>query len=162
YRLAGEFNETAGYGQKDETFNALDALRAMGEKTWFRIGDKDLATHVLRAEMLRRGATLTEASLELCRRFSLKSRVVPMSEDAVAVSPIVGGRALKGPTVEMMRAMDLDPSPVEVARRYRDRCSGFVLDARDSQLREQIEKMDYRVLECDTVMDDGGARLARE
>ena len=83
YRLAGEFNETAGYGQKDETFNALDALRAMGEKTWFRIGDKDLATHVLRAEMLRRGATLTEASLELCRRFSLKSRVVPMSDDPV-------------------------------------------------------------------------------
>ncbi len=61
YRLAGEFNEAAGYGQKDESFHALDALHAMGEKTWFRIGDKDLATHVLRAEMLRRGATLTEA-----------------------------------------------------------------------------------------------------
>jgi len=64
--------------------------------------------------------------------------------------------------VEMMRAMDLDPSPIEVARRYRDRCSGFVLDARDSQLREQIEKLDYCVLEFDTVMDDGGARLAGE
>ena len=243
YRLAGVFNEAAGYGQRDETFHALDALRAMGEQTWFRIGDRDLATHVLRAEMLRRGATLTEASLELCRRFSLKSRVVPMSDDqvrsrfftdrgtlslqeyfvrerlepalraidfdgleaarlspaasaalheaelvvigpsnplisidpvlavigdrmrrevTVAVSPIIGGRALKGPTVEMMRALDLDPSPVEVARRYRDHCSGFVIDARDSQLREQIEKMDYRVLECDTVMGDGGARLARQ
>ena len=243
YRLAGVFNEAAGYGQKDETFHALDALHALGEETWFRIGDRDFATHMLRAEMLRRGATLTEASLELCRRFSLKSRVVPMSDDpvktrfftdagtlslqeyfvrdrlgpalraidfdgldtarlspaagpaldeadmvvigpsnplisidpvlevigdrrrrevTVAVSPIVGGRALKGPTVEMMRAMDLDPSPIEVARRYRDRCSGFVLDTRDSQLREQIEKLDYRVLECDTVMDDGGARLARE
>ena len=80
----------------------------------------------------------------------------------VAVSPIIGGRALKGPTVEMMRAVDLDPSPVEVARRYRDRCSGFVLDARDSPLREDIEKMGYRVLECDTVMDDGGASLARQ
>jgi LPPG:FO 2-phospho-L-lactate transferase len=243
YRLAGVFNESAGYGQKDETFRALDALRAMGEETWFRIGDRDLATHVLRTEMLRRGATLTEASLELCRRFNLKSRVIPMSDDPVrtrlvtdrgtlslqqyfvrerlepalraidfdglesarlspaataalheadaivigpsnplisvdpvlgvigdrvrrditmAVSPIIGGRALKGPTVEMMRAMDLDPSPVEVARRYRDRCFGFVLDERDSQLREQIEMMDYRVLVCDTVMDDGGARLARE
>jgi LPPG:FO 2-phospho-L-lactate transferase len=243
YRLAGVFNESAGYGQKDETFHALDALRAMGEETWFRVGDKDLAMHVLRAEMLRRGATLTEASLDLCRRFGLRSAVVPMSDDPVrtrfvtdrgtlslqeyfvrerlepalraidfeglqsaqlsssasaaldeaglvvigpsnplisidpvldviggrmrrdatiAVSPIVGGRALKGPTVEMMRAMDLDPSPVEVARRYRDRCSGFVLDTHDSQLREQIETMDYRVLECDTVMDDGGARLARD
>ena len=243
YRLAGVFNESAGYGQKDETFRALDALWAMGEETWFRIGDRDLATHVLRTEMLRRGATLTEASLELCRRFKLKSRVIPMSDDpvrtrlvtdrgtlslqqyfvrerlepalraidldglgsarlssaattvlheadaivigpsnplisidpvlgvvgdrmrrdvAMAVSPIIGGRALKGPTVEMMRAMDLDPSPVEVARRYRDRCSAFVLDERDSQLREQIEMMDYRVLVCDTVMDDGGATLARE
>ena len=243
YRLAGVFNEAAGYGQKDETFRALDALGAMGEETWFRIGDRDLATHVMRTEMLRRGATLTEASLELCRRFNLKSRVIPMSDDpvrtrfvtdrgtlslqqyfvrerlepalraidfdglesaqlssaattalheagvivigpsnplisvdpvlgvigdrmrrdiSVAVSPIIGGRALKGPTVEMMRAMDLDPSPVEVARRYRDRCSGFVVDARDSQLREQIEMMDYRVLVGDTVMDDGGARLARE
>ena len=243
YRLAGVFNESAGYGQRDETFHALDALHAMGETTWFRIGDKDLATHVLRAEMLRRGATLTEASLELCRRFSLRSRVVPMSDDpvrarfftdrgtlslqeyfvrerlvptlraidfdgleaarlssaastaldeadlvvigpsnplisidpvlavigdrirravTVAVSPIIGGRALKGPTVEMMRAMDLDPSPVEVARRYRDRCSGFVLDARDSPLHGDIEKMGYRVLECDTVMDDGGATLARQ
>ena len=243
YRLAGVFNEAAGYGQKDETFRALDALGAMGEETWFRIGDRDLATHVLRTEMLRRGATLTEASLELCRRFNLKSRVIPMSDDpvrtrfvtdrgtlslqqyfvrerlepalraidfdgiesarlssaatsalheagvivigpsnplisidpvlgvigdqmrrdiSVAVSPIIGGRALKGPTVEMMRAMDLDPSPVEVARRYRDRCSGFVVDARDSQLCEQIEIMDYRVLVGDTVMDDGGARLARE
>ena len=243
YRLAGVFNESAGYGQKDETFRALDALWAMGEETWFRIGDRDLATHVLRTEMLRRGATLTEASLELCRRFKLKSRVIPMSDDpvrtrlvtdrgtlslqqyfvrerlepalraidldglgsarlsaaattvlheadaivigpsnplisidpvlgvvgdrmrrdvAMAVSPIIGGRALKGPTVEMMRAMDLDPSPVEVARRYRDRCSAFVLDERDSQLREQIEMMDYRVLVCDTVMDDGGTTLARE
>lgn len=244
YRLAGVFDEAVGYGQKDETFHALDALAAMGEETWFRIGDRDLATHVLRAEMLRRGATLTEATLELCRRFKVKSRVVPMSDDPVrtrcitdrgtlslqeyfvrdrlqpalhaidfdglqtarispaaaealqhadvvvigpsnplisidpvlgvlrdhvrrevtiAVTPIVGGRALKGPTVEMMRALDLDPSPVEVARLYRDRCSGFVLDASDSRLAGQVEALGYRVLVCDTVMkDDGGARLARE
>jgi len=53
YRLAGVFNEAAGYGQKDETFHALDALpRWQGDLV--RIGDKDLATHVLRAEVLRR------------------------------------------------------------------------------------------------------------
>jgi LPPG:FO 2-phospho-L-lactate transferase len=243
YRLAGVFDEATGYGQKDETHHALDALRLLGEETWFRIGDKDMATHVLRSEMLSRGATLTEASLELCRRFNLKSRVVPMSDDpvrtrvttdrgvlslqqyfvrerlepvlhavdfdglqtarlppaasealaqaglvvigpsnplisidpvlgvmrdharreiTVAVSPIVGGRALKGPTVEMMRAVDLDPSPVEVARLYRDRCSGFVLDSHDSQLASQVEELGYRVLVCDTVMKDEGAGLARE
>ncbi len=241
YRLAGIFDEAVGYGQRDETFHALEALRRAGEETWFHIGDRDLATHVLRTEMLRRGFTLTEASLELCRRFGLKSRVVPMSDDPVrtrfvtdrgelslqqyfvreklepalrrihfenleaarvspaagdaladadmvvigpsnplisidpvlgivrhqihrettlAVSPIVGGRALKGPTVEMMRALDLDPSPVEVARRYRDCCAGFVLDTHDSQLADQIEALGYRVLVCETVMKDGGAGLA--
>ena len=244
YRIAGVFNESVGYGQKEETFHVLDALTQMGEQTWFRLGDRDLATHVLRAEMLHRGATLTEATLEVCRRFNLRSRVLPMSDDpvrtrfgtergtfslqeyfvrehlepalrsidfdgleaaglptaaaaaleqadlivigpsnplisidpilavighalrrevTVAVSPIVGGRALKGPTVEMMRAMDLDPSPVEVARRYRDRCSGFVLDSDDRSLAAEIEGLGYAVLVCDTVMSaDGGARLARE
>lgn len=244
YRLAGVFDESAGYGQTGETFHALDALMRMGEQTWFRLGDRDLATHVLRAEMLRRGATLSEATLELCRRFNLRSRVLPMSDDrvrtrfvtdrgtlsfqeyfvrerlkptlqsidfagldaarlspaaaaaleqadlvvigpsnplisidpvlavigsalrrhvAVAVSPIVGGHSLKGPTVEMMRAMDLDPSPIEIARRYRDRCSGFVLDALDRDLAPAIEGLGYMVLVSDTVMaGDGATRLARE
>ena len=82
----------------------------------------------------------------------------------VAVSPIIGGHALKGPTVEMMRAMKLDPTPVEVARRYRDRCSGFVLDSQDENLAGEIEGLGYAVLVCDTVMGDseGGARFARE
>src|SRR5262249_53573386 len=69
--------------QRDETFNALGALRRLGEETWFRIGDRDLATHVLRTEMLRGGQTLTEASLALCKRFGLRSFVVPMSDDKV-------------------------------------------------------------------------------
>ena len=55
YRLAGVFDETAGYGQKGDTFNTLEALGRLGEPTWFRIGDRDLATHVLRADMLNRG-----------------------------------------------------------------------------------------------------------
>jgi LPPG:FO 2-phospho-L-lactate transferase len=91
YRLAGVFNEEAGYGQKDETFRALEALKLLGEKTWFRIGDKDLATHVLRAEMLRRGATLTEATLEMCRRFGLRSRVIPMSDQPVRTRCVTTG-----------------------------------------------------------------------
>ena len=244
YRLAGVFDESAGYGQIDESYGALDALRRMGEQTWFRIGDRDLATHVLRAEMLRRGATLSEATLELCRRFNLRSQVLPMSDDpvrtrfvtdhgtlsfqeyfvrerlqptlrsidfdglesarlspaaasaleladlvvigpsnplisidpalavvgsalrrdvAVAVSPIVGGHALKGPTVEMMRAMKLDPSPVEIARRYRDWCSGFVLDEQDGDLAPEIKGLGYAVHVSDTVMaGNGAARLARD
>ncbi len=241
YRLGGVFNDEAGYGQKDETFHVLDALARLGEQTWFRLGDKDLATHVWRARMLREGSTLTEATLELCRRYRLRTRVLPMSDQpvrtrcvtemgtfslqeyfvrerlrpalralefdglgsatatdevlaalgdagrivigpsnplisidpilllarghierdkTVAVTPIVGGIALKGPTVEMMRGLGFEASPVEVARRYRDVCSWFVLDEKDRVLAPAIEALGYRVTVFDTVMDDGGQRLA--
>ena len=63
YRLAGAFNEEAGYGLKGDSFQALAALERLGEPAWFRIGDKDLATHLVRAEMLRRGCRLTESSV---------------------------------------------------------------------------------------------------
>jgi LPPG:FO 2-phospho-L-lactate transferase len=79
----------------------------------------------------------------------------------VAVTPIVGGVALKGPTVEMMRALRVEPTPVEVARMYRDVASGFVLDERDRGLEGQIEGLGYRTILCDTVMRDGGRTLAK-
>jgi LPPG:FO 2-phospho-L-lactate transferase len=241
YRFAGVFNEEAGYGVKDDTFHVLDALAGLGEPAWFRIGDKDLATHLVRADMIRHGGTLTEASLEICRRFGLQTRVLPMTDQGVktrfitdagafsfqeyfvrerlapriraiefegieaaqpthevvdalaeadlvvvgpsnplisvapilrilgpriprdrtiAVTPIVGGVALKGPTVEMMRAMGQDPTPLEVARMYRDVAAGFVLDSRDQTQQEAIGSMGYRVVVCDTVMQDGGGSLA--
>ena len=241
YRLAGVFNDAAGYGVAGDTFHVLDALRAAGEDVWFSIGDRDFATHLLRTRMLARGASLTEASLELCERFGVKARVVPMSDEIVrtrfrtdrgdlsfqeyfvrerlrpklldihfaapepahatrevttvlrdaglvvigpsnplisidpilgvtqhdirrdrtiAVSPIVGGVALKGPTVEMMRALGLDPTPVNIARRYRAVAGTFVLDTQDQDLRDEIEAIGYRVIVADTVMRDGGRALA--
>jgi len=83
YRLAGVFNHEAGYGVKEDSFHVLDMLARIGEASWFRIGDKDLATHLLRGDMLRRGCTLTETSIELCRRFDLTARVLPMSDEPV-------------------------------------------------------------------------------
>jgi LPPG:FO 2-phospho-L-lactate transferase len=83
YRLAGVFNDAVGYGVKDDTFHVLDALRAAGDEAWFRIGDHDFATHLLRTQMLARGASLTEASLELCARFGVRARVIPMSDEVV-------------------------------------------------------------------------------
>ncbi len=79
----------------------------------------------------------------------------------MAVTPIVGGIALKGPTVEMVPALGRDPDPVEVARMYRDVAAGFVLDQRDRRLAPAIEALGYRVVVCDTVMRDGGRTLAR-
>jgi LPPG:FO 2-phospho-L-lactate transferase len=242
YRLAGLFDDSAGYGQKGDTFHTLEALGRLGEPTWFHIGDRDLATHVLRAEMLYRGYRPTEATLELCRRFGLRTRVLPMTDDVVrtrfvtdrgtlsfqeyfvrerlaptlhsidiagpevasptpevtaaladadlvvigpsnplisigpilkviggqllrertvAVTPIIGGAALKGPTVEMLRALGSDASPPEVARRYESFAGTFVLDRRDAGMAGAIESMGYRVLVCNTVMSDGGAGLAK-
>ena len=83
YRLAGKFNHEAGYGVKDDTFEVLHALARAGEDAWFQIGDRDFATHLVRADMLRRGYTLTEATLLLCRRFGLRARVVPMTDGTV-------------------------------------------------------------------------------
>ncbi|MEO8743787.1 MAG: 2-phospho-L-lactate transferase [Candidatus Dormiibacterota bacterium] len=243
YRLAGVFNEKAGYGMKDDSFHVLEALARAGEPAWFQIGDKDFGTHIMRADMLRRGATLTEAALGLCARFGIDSRVLPMTDDqvrtrfvtdrgvfsfqeyfvrerltpglraielagiesarpspeaitaleeadiviigpsnplisiapiievlgsrmrrerTVAITPIVGGIALKGPTIEMMRAVGPEPSPVAVAGLYRDLASGFVLDERDRELAPRIDELGYRTLVCDTVMNDGGSSLAKK
>src|SRR5215470_15964417 len=199
FRLAGIFNEQAGFGVAEETFNVHGQMRRLGEPDWFWLGDRDLAFHIVRTDMLRRGATLTETALELARRLGLATRVLPMADDdvrtcfatdagwlgfqeyfvrdklgpellgiefgglaaarpapealaaveeadlvvigpsnplisiapitallggamrperTVAVSPIVGGRALKGPTVEMMLAMRGEATAARVAEEY--------------------------------------------
>ncbi len=71
YRLSGVFNEEVGYGMKDDSFRVLEALGRLGEPSWFRIGDKDFATHMVRAEMLRSGSTLTECAAAMCERFRI-------------------------------------------------------------------------------------------
>ena len=242
YRLAGVFDVAAGYGQAGDTFHTLDALGRLGEPTWFRIGDRDLATHLLRAQMLDGGCRLTETAVELCRRFNVQTQVVPMTDDKVrtrfvteagtlsfqeyfvrerlgpalraieiaggdaaspspeaaaalaeadlvvigpsnplisirpilevigrrmdrqrtlAVTPIVGGAALKGPTVEMLRALGSEATPVAVARSYTSVAGTFVIDSRDAGSAGEIEAMGYRVIVSDTVMNDGGQVLAR-
>jgi LPPG:FO 2-phospho-L-lactate transferase len=78
----------------------------------------------------------------------------------VAITPIVGGVSLKGPTVEMMRVVGPPPTPTEVARMYREVAGSFVLDSRDKELAAGVEELGLRTLVLDTVMTDGGAALA--
>ena len=241
YRLAGAFNDKAGYGVKDDSFKTLEALERLGEKAWFRIGDKDFATHLIRTDLLRRGRRLTETALDLCRRFGVEAAVLPMTDDrvrtrfttdsgglsfqeyfvrerlapalrhigfdgiesakptpevlsaldnadlvvigpsnplisiapilrvlgshvprnrTVAVAPIVGGVALKGPTLAMMRAMGFEASPVAVAKMYTEVARAFVIDSRDATLASAVEALGYRTIVSDTVMTDGGRGLA--
>jgi LPPG:FO 2-phospho-L-lactate transferase len=243
FRLAGIFNEEAGFGVADDTFHVHSQMRALGEVDWFWLGDRDLAFHILRTGMLHGGARLTETALELGQRLRLQNRVLPMSDDEVrtcfdtdlgqlgfqeyfvreklrpalrglrfeglagaqpspecveavrgadlvvvgpsnplisigpivallepflnpartiAVSPLVAGRALKGPTVEMMRALLGEASLVRVAREYRRFAGGFVIDALDQDGAGSIDALGYRVLAADTVMRDlqAASRLA--
>lgn len=243
FRLAGIFNEGAGFGVADETFNVHGQMGRLGEPAWFWLGDRDLAFHLVRTAMLRRGARLTETAVEIGRRLGLSTAVIPMSDDDVrtcfgteagllgfqeyfvrerlkpalrsiefqglqtagpspeavhavadaelvvigpsnplisiapitallaqvldrertlAVSPVIAGRALKGPTVEMMRALYGEASAGRVAREYQALASRYVLDDLDADQVGRIVALGYRVLVTDTVMEglEGARRLA--
>jgi LPPG:FO 2-phospho-L-lactate transferase len=81
YALAGLSHEERGWGLADETFRALEALRAYGEEGWFAIGDRDIATHMARTLGMARGETLTQATARLCKALGVAARVLPMSDD---------------------------------------------------------------------------------
>lgn len=83
YTLAGIVDETNGYGISADTFNCLNMLNKMGHETWFKLGDRDLATHITRTRLLREGRTLSQATTELCRILGVKPRLTPMSNEPV-------------------------------------------------------------------------------
>lgn len=84
YTLGGGIDAERGWGRTDETWNTKDELAAYGlEQSWFGLGDRDLATHLLRTMRLRGGGTLSEATHELCQRWQPGVRLLPMSDDEV-------------------------------------------------------------------------------
>jgi LPPG:FO 2-phospho-L-lactate transferase len=84
YTLAGIANPETGWGIRDETFAALDMLSRYGEDTWFRLGDRDIATHLLRTTGLRAGDSLTQITSALSRALGVQSAVLPMCDEPVA------------------------------------------------------------------------------
>lgn len=214
YTLAGRANPRTGWGRSGETWNFLAALQELGGPTWFRLGDKDLATHVERTRRLSQGQRLSAITADFCRAWSVAVRVLPMSDDPVrtmvqteegdlpfqeyfvarqwqpavkgftfsgaerarpapgvleslaaadgvvicpsnpwvsidpilavpgiraavaarpvaAVSPIVGGQAIRGPAAKMFRELGIEPSPLAVAEHYGDWLSAVVIDRAD-------------------------------
>ncbi len=83
YTLAGASNAAQGWGLEGETFATLDALERYGVPTWFRLGDKDLATHLFRTQRLRAGASLSAVTAEIARAWNLDVRLLPMTDDRV-------------------------------------------------------------------------------
>ena len=84
YTLAGINNDKLGWGLRDETWRVMDELDALGGDVWFRLGDRDLATHLYRSQRLSEGATKTEVAHELCDRFAVPVRLLPVTNDPIA------------------------------------------------------------------------------
>jgi len=246
YTLSGRVNREFGWGVAQDTRTTLEALRNLGEDPWFGLGDKDIATHLLRTHLLREGYSLSQIIARLSDGMGVQPRVLPMTDDPVptrviteehgelefqeyfvryrwqptvrslryqgaeqatlpravlsaiqeadvilfgpsnpwlsiapilaipgmrealvarhiprvAVTPIVEGRALKGPAAKLMSELGYDVSVESVATFYGDVVNNFIYDQRDTHFyREGI-----RLRGLDTIMqtDEDKARLARE
>ena len=83
YTLAGLTDSDKGWGIKDDTFNALDQLGRLGDDTWFRLGDKDLATHITRTRLLNEGFRLSQATDRIRRALGIKATILPMADERV-------------------------------------------------------------------------------
>ena len=237
YNLAEVQHPQQGWGRADESFQVLAETKRLGHDAWFRLGDRDIALHLLRRQMLDAGLSLTEIILELALRLGIKHPVLPMSDQpvrtiihtpegdlpfqeyfvhrrtepmmlgmrlegldqarpsaavstalaeadlvvfcpsnpyvsidpilalpgvreavaatpSIAVSPIIGGMALKGPAAKMMAELGADVSAVGVARHYADLLDGFVLDHADQHLAEDVNAIGIRPFVTGTIMRD--------
>jgi LPPG:FO 2-phospho-L-lactate transferase len=83
YTLAGVVNPTTGWGIDGDTFAARDYLGRYGRETWFNLGDRDLATHIHRTDMLHRGKTLSECAESIRRALGVEAKILPMSDEPV-------------------------------------------------------------------------------
>jgi LPPG:FO 2-phospho-L-lactate transferase len=249
YTLAGVIDPHNGWGVRDDTWQAMEALERFGVETWFRLGDRDLATHLFRTERLAAGVPLSEVTAEIALAFGLEVTLLPVTDDplrtwlelvdgteipfqdyfvkrrhadavrsvrfagaehakpapgvlealddaraivlapsnpivsidpvlsvpgmretlmerrdsVVAISPIIGGKALKGPADRLLRELGEDASALGVARHHASVAGTIVIDAVDGELVDAIEAVGVRAVVTDTVMRDRTVRaeLAR-
>ena len=238
YTLAGLSNPETGWGMNGDTFTALAMLRQYGADTWFNLGDRDLATHIRRTQLLKQGLALSEVTAELCAALGVNHRIVPMSDQPVrtvletsqgslsmqeyfvrnraqpdvsavqylgateavpspglddalaqarilvicpsnpalsvqpivevsgmkerlasfsglrvAVSPIVGNDAVRGPAGRIMAGMGQEVSVVGVARAYREFCDVLVIDRQDEAMAPAVAEAGLRPVVTNTIMN---------
>lgn len=91
YTLADAIDRERGWGLAGETWQAMDGFARYGNPTWFNLGDRDLATHIIRTERLRGGATLTEVTAQLAAAWQLGCAVLPVTDDPVRTMVTVDG-----------------------------------------------------------------------
>ncbi len=83
YTLAGMSDSAKGWGIQDDTFSVLAQLEKLGADAWFKLGDRDIATHILRTHLLRAGFKLSDVTERLRNNLGIKARILPMSNDVV-------------------------------------------------------------------------------
>lgn len=83
YMLAGNLSQERGWGVERDTFFALKTMRDMGEPAWFSVGDRDLAMHIFRTNLVADGKTLSEATAEIATRLGIQTRILPMTDSNV-------------------------------------------------------------------------------
>lgn len=83
YTLAGLSDAAKGWGVKDDTFTVLTQLEKLGAETWFKLGDKDIATHIARTHLLREGLTLAAVTDRLRKKLGIQATILPMSNDPI-------------------------------------------------------------------------------
>ena len=112
YTLGGGISEERGWGREDETFTVRDELASYGvEPTWFGLGDRDIATHLIRTQSLASGYTLTEVTAALCEHWRPGVRLLPMSDDRAETHVVVDDPS--GATAE-------DGTPLRVAVHFQE------------------------------------------
>jgi LPPG:FO 2-phospho-L-lactate transferase len=233
YTLGELSDEDRGWGRAGESWAFMESLAGLGGETWFRLGDRDLALHVLRTRAMRAGASLTEFTKAMASRLQIAATILPMSDDPfstivvtpqgrlpfqryfvelqsqpqvetiefentnggfatesvlsaiasanaiivcpsnpylsidpilalpgilpaleganvpkVAVSPLVGGHAIKGPTAKIMRELDVPTNCASIVRHY-PFLDGLVMDQMD---REEAESIPVPVHLANTIM----------
>lgn len=90
YGLAGMLDEKRGWGVRGDTFSFLDQMKRAGRDAWFALGDRDLATHVLRTQMMKAGRTLTQVTAQIAKMYGARTKILPASDDEVATMILTG------------------------------------------------------------------------
>ncbi len=83
YTLAGIVDEEKGWGIRGDTFNCLEMFQRYGLETWFRLGDRDLATHIYRTQLMKNGMSLDEVTTKLCKELGIEVQILPMTNAKV-------------------------------------------------------------------------------
>src|SRR5580693_5135587 len=81
YTLAGLADDVRGWGLRNETYHCLDGMSRYGMESWFKLGDRDLATHCFRTGLLRQGVVLSEVTRRVCSALGVRPRLLPATDD---------------------------------------------------------------------------------